>query len=93
MADDKLYYRLGQMNLTGTGTEKDPEQARMYFEKAAELGNIDAMYGLGKLYLSKDFPGQDVKEAINYLMDAAKKGHDYAMYALGKLFLEGKEIP
>ena len=23
MADDKLYYRLGQMNLTGTGTEKD----------------------------------------------------------------------
>ena len=42
MADDKLYYRLGQMNLTGTGTQKDSEQARMYFEKAAELGNADA---------------------------------------------------
>ena len=93
MADDKLYYRLGQMNLTGTGTEKDPEQARMYFEKAAELGNTDAMYGLGKLYLNRDFSGRDVKKAIDYLMGAARKGHDYAMYTLGKLFLEGKEIP
>lgn len=93
MADDKLYYRLGQMNLTGTGTGKDPEQARMYFEKAAELGNADAMYGLGKLYLNRDFSGQDVKTAIDYLMGAAGKDHDYAMYTLGKLFLEGKEIP
>ena len=93
MADDKLYYRLGQMNLTGTGTKKDPEQARMYFEKAAELGNADAMYGLGKLYLSRDFSGRDVKKAIDYLMAAAGKDHDYAMYTLGKLFLEGKEIP
>jgi len=93
MADDKLYYRLGQMNLTGTGTKKDPKQARMYFEKAAELGNADAMYGLGKLYLSRDFSGRDVKKAIDYLMGAAGKDHDYAMYTLGKLFLEGKEIP
>lgn len=93
MADDKLYYRLGQMNLTGTGTGKDPEQARMYFEKAEELDNIDAMYGLGKLYLSREFSGRDVKKAMDYLMGATRKGHDYAMYALGKLFLEGKEIP
>ena len=93
MADDKLYYRLGQMNLTGTGTKKDPEQARMYFEKGAELGNADAMYGLGKLYLSRDFSGRDVKKAIDYLMGAARKSHDYAMYTLGKLFLEGTEIP
>lgn len=93
MADDKLYYRLGQMNLTGTGTKKDPEQARVYFEKAAELGNADAMYGLGKLYLNRGFSGRDVKKAMEYLMDASRKGHDYAMYSLGKLFLEGKEIP
>lgn len=93
MADDKLYYRLGQMNLTGTGTEKDPKQARMYFEKAAELDNADAMYGLGKLYLNRDFSGRDIKKAMECLMDASRKGHDYAMYALGKLFLEGKEIP
>ena len=93
MADDKLYYRLGQMNLTGTGTAENPEQARLYFEKAAELGNADAMYGLGKLYLNREYSGRDVKKAIDYLTSAAQKDHDYAMYSLGKLFLEGKEIP
>ena len=46
MADDKLYYRLGQMNLTGTGTEKDLDLAREYFdEKVAALDNADAPMG------------------------------------------------
>ena len=49
MADDKLCYRLGSMNMTGTGTEVDLEKSRYYFEKAVELGSVDALYGLGKL--------------------------------------------
>ena len=28
MADEKLYYRIGQMNLTSTGTEKDLSKAK-----------------------------------------------------------------
>ena len=44
MADDKLYYRLGSMNLSGTGTDVDLIQAMLYFEKSAELGNVDALY-------------------------------------------------
>lgn len=87
MADDKLYYRLGQMNLTGTGTEKDLPKAKDYFEKAAALDNADALYGLGKLYLNRDFAGADTQKAIDYLTAAAEKGHSYAQYALGKLFL------
>jgi len=30
MADDRLYYRLGSMNMTGTGTEVDLEKARYH---------------------------------------------------------------
>lgn len=90
MADDKLYYRLGQMNLTGTGTEKDLSKAKDYFEKAAALDNADALYGLGKLYLNKDFSGADTQKAVDYLTSAAEKGHSYAQYALGKLFLTGE---
>ena len=55
MADDKLCYRLGSMNMTGTGTEVDLEKSRYYFEKAVELGSADALYGLGKLYLKPGF--------------------------------------
>lgn len=91
MADDKLYYRLGQMNLTGTGTEKDLPKAKDYFEKAAALDNADALYGLGKLYLNSDFAGANTQKAIDYLTAAAEKGHSYAQYALGKLFLTGEK--
>lgn len=93
MADDKLYYRLGSMNLSGTGTDVDLLQAMPYFEKAAELGNVDALYGLGKLYLRKDFEGYDPAKAAEYLEEAAKQGHSYAQYLLGKLLLRGEDIP
>ncbi len=93
MADDKLYYRLGSMNLSGTGTEVNLSKAKMYLEKAAELDNPDALYGLGKLYLRKDFDGYDPVKAAEYLEKAAKQEHSYAQYLLGKLLLRGEDIP
>lgn len=93
MADDKLYYRLGQMKLTGTGTEKNLTEAKSYFEKAAELDNADALYGLGKLYLNIEFEQCSIEKAVDYFLSAAGKGHSYAQYTLGKLFLTGETVP
>lgn len=93
LADDKLYYRLGQMNLTGIGTEVNVSQAKKYFKKAAELENPDALYGLGRLYLKKDSPDYDPQRAVKYLFEAAKREHAYAQYMLGKLFLKGEDVP
>ena len=93
MADDRLYYRLGSMNMTGTGTEVDLEKARYYFEKAAELGNADALYGLGKLYLKPEFPDYDPAKAVEYLEQAAAKGNAFAKYQLGKLLCQGELVP
>ena len=93
MADDKLYYRLGQMNLTGTGTGKDISKAKTYFEKAAALDNADALYGLGKLYLNKDSEWHDIEKAVDSLLAAAQKGHSYGQYLLGRLFLNGEDVP
>lgn len=78
MADDKLYYRLGQMNYAGTGTERDFDKALIYFEKALELGNTNAMYGLGKLYLNKEFQKHDINKALYYLTESANQGNLYA---------------
>ena len=89
MADDKLYYRLGSMNLNGTGTPKDLQKAQMYLEKAAELGNADAKYGLGKLHLETDPEVCDLEKAGQYLLEAAEAGHSYAQFKLGKLMVEG----
>lgn len=93
IADDKLYYRLGQMNLSGTGTETDLEKAEFYFRKAADLNNTDALYGLGKLYLNKSYDGYDPQKAIAFLIEAAKQDHEFAQYTLGKLFLKGEAVP
>ena len=82
MADDKLYYRLGQMNMNGTGTNTDYERAREYYEKAMELENIDALYGLGRLYLKKDYEYRDREKAVEYLTQAAEQGHEYAQKLL-----------
>lgn len=92
MADDRLYYRLGSMNMTGTGTKVDLEQARYYFEKAAELGNADALYGLGKLYLKPEFPAYDPAKAVEYLERSAVKGNAFAKYQLGKLLCQGELV-
>lgn len=81
------------MNLTETGTEKDLDLAREYFEKAAALDNADALYGLGKLYLDPRFAGCSAPRAVDYLFAAAQKGHDYGQYALGRLFLAGEVVP
>lgn len=92
MADDKLYYRLGQMNLTGKGTEVNLPKAGEYFEKAAELDNQDAMFGLGKLHLNPEYENYDVSKAVDFLLKAAKSGHSQAQYLLGKLFLTGEVV-
>ena len=93
MEDDRLYYRLGSMNMTGTGTEVDLEKARYYFEKAAELGNADALYGLGKLYLKPEFPDFDPTKAVKYLEEAVQKDNAFAKYQLGKLLCQGELVP
>ena len=93
MADDRLYYRLGSMNMSGTGTAVDLEKARYYFEKAAELGNADALYGLGKLYLKPEFSDFDPAKAVEYLEKSATKGNAFAKYQLGKLLCQGELVP
>lgn len=92
IADDKLYYRLGAMNLTGTGTGVNLAQAKYYLEKAEELGNLDAVYGLGKLYLEPAFPEYDPAKAIVYLEKAVEGDHAFAKYQLGKLLCQGKQV-
>ena len=88
MPDDKLYYRLGSMNLHGIGTEKNLELAREYLHKAAIMGNVDAVYGMGKLYLESD-----VQKAISMFELAAEQGNTYAEYQLGKIYCFGEGVP
>ena len=88
MPDDKLYYRLGSMNLHGIGTEKNLNRAREYLHKAAIMGNVDAVYGMGKLYMESD-----IRKAISMFELAAEQGNSNAEYQLGKLYCFGQGVP
>lgn len=90
--DDKLQYRLGQMLYTGTGTEKDVDEALHYFEKSARLGNVHAQYMLGKIYLDADSGHFNAEKAIRWLTKSADNGNALAQYALGKLFRDGNHV-
>ena len=88
--DDRLLYRLAAMCISGNGAGVDYEQARRYFEAAAERGNADALYGLGRLFLRKDYHGYDPVKAMEYLERSAEYDHAFAKYQLGKLLCEGE---
>ena len=92
-ADDKLFYRLGRMNLDGIGTEIDLEKAKTYLEKAEALENVNAAYGLGRLHLMTEFEEYNPQIAEEYLWKAANADHEYAQYLLGKLYMQGDELP
>ena len=87
LPDDRIYYRLGHMNLAGTGTVADPHKAAEYFMKAAKLGNTDAQYALGRLfYLGQGVP-KDSRQALYYLEKAIEKENQPAIYLAGKIYL------
>lgn len=88
--DDRLLYRLAAMCLSGSAAGVNFEQARRYFEAAAEQGNADALYGLGKLYLKKEYSLFDPIRAVEYLEQSAEKDHAFAKYQLGKLLCDGE---
>ena len=88
MADDKLYYRLGQMNHNGIGTEVNLDNARLYFEMADKLKNTNAAFGLGKLYLREDYSGYNPLKSVDYLEKASGAGNIYAQFLLDTLYVE-----
>lgn len=88
--DDRLLYRLATMCLSGNAAGVDFEQARRYFEAAAQQGNADDLYGLGKLYLRKDYEKFDPAKAIEYLERSAEMDHAFAKFQLGKVLCEGE---
>lgn len=63
-------YQLAKMYFYGTGTERDPTQAQMWFGLAAADGHTLAKYELGKMYLYGIGIEKDPELAREYLHDA-----------------------
>ncbi|KAI8971736.1 hypothetical protein BDF20DRAFT_886117 [Mycotypha africana] len=89
-------YRAAVCYEVGAGTKKDKNHAMMFFRKAANLGEVSAMYKLGVI-LIKGLLGQpkNPPEGISWLKRAvqeANEDHPYALHELG-LAYEREGIP
>jgi TPR repeat protein len=71
----------------GEGITKDVNQAVIWWKKAANLGNVEAMINLASRYLDDSIKhGGDASECKYWWTKAAEAGDAYAMYKLGGCF-------
>lgn len=73
------YYKLGAKYEDGKDVEQDLVKAKEYYEKAIELGSIDAANALGALYANTG----DYANAKKYFLIASKQGDEIANFNLG----------
>jgi len=81
---------LGLAYSTGTPrVEKDPAQAKLWFELASLKGDSRAQYELGKLFYTGQGADKDYFNAREWWMEAALQGNLDAQQKLGYLYSEG----
>ncbi|MBR3410175.1 MAG: sel1 repeat family protein [Candidatus Methanomethylophilaceae archaeon] len=61
--------------------------------RAAEEGDVDAMYRLGELYESGEGVDRSLEEALRWYSRAAELGHSKAQFKRGALYQRGYGIP
>ena len=99
-ANRDALWQLAVMEYSGTGTSKNPARALQLHQKAAELGQLDAMYHLGVAYTTGNAGPKDYASALHWLVRSASYEGTYgsnplrarAQNALGALYESGSGI-
>ena len=67
--------------------------ARGWFEKAAALGNAEAMMGMSWMYGNGRGVPKDQTEALRWRRMSAENGNTDAMWLIGRAYEEGESVP
>ncbi|MCK5746913.1 MAG: sel1 repeat family protein, partial [Oricola sp.] len=78
--------QLGELYKTGQGVEQDLGQARVWFRRAANGGNVLAMHHIGVMTARGDGGPADSQEAISWFEQAANFGLVDSQYNLGAIY-------
>ena len=90
--------RLGYLYLNGSGVTKDIEEAKKWYEMAAEQKHAEAEYYLAYLYetevtdMDKEADPKDSEKVLEYYKRAAEHGYAPAQVIIGKRYLESDDI-
>ncbi|WWC67752.1 uncharacterized protein I206_101664 [Kwoniella pini CBS 10737] len=84
---------LGRMSMRGEGGKPDYRRARLWYERAAELGDREAHNGLGIIHRDGLIVPEDKQKAFHYFQASASQDLAEGQVNLAKLHLERGEIP
>lgn len=99
-ANRDAIWELAAMEYNGIGTPKNSARALQLHLKAAELGQVDAMYKLGVAYISGIAVERDYPSALRWLARSAAYGDAYgrnpvrsgAQNAIGSIYENGHGV-
>lgn len=80
--DNRAEYLLGWMYHNGYGLVIDDDKAEHWWSKAAEQGNVEALFALGQLHDLDGRTRDDARQALDYYLRAARRGHTDARQIL-----------
>ena len=92
MADDDLFYKLGQMFKLGLGTDSDVTKAIEYFRRSAEMNNKNGLFEYGKALLTGEHIPQDTDSAVKLLEKAVKLKNSNAKRFLALEYISGEHL-
>ena len=82
----KSAYLAGLCCLNGYGCQKNPFEAKSWFELAAKNSHIEAQYYLGLAYYNGEGANKSLHTALKCFLAAAKNKHILAKYMCGKCY-------
>ena len=92
MANDDLFYKLGQMFKLGLGTNSDVTKAIEYFRRSAEMNNKNGLFEYGKALLIGEHIPQDTDSAVKLLEKAVKLKNSNAKRFLALEYISGEHL-
>ncbi len=92
MANDDLFYKLGQMFKLGLGTNSDVTKAIEYFKRSAEMNNKNGLFEYGKALLIGEHIPQDTDSAVKLLEKAVKLKNRNAKRFLALEYISGEHL-
>ena len=92
MANDDLFYKLGQMFNLGLGTDSDVTKAIEYFRRSAEMNNKNGLFEYGKALLIGEHIPQDTDSAVKLLEKAVKLKNRNAKRFLALEYISGEHL-
>ena len=92
MANDDLFYKLGQMFKLGLGTDSDVTKAIKYFRRSAEMNKKNGLFEYGKALLIGEHIPQNTDSAVKLLEKAVKLKNSNAKRFLALEYISGEHL-